>query len=98
MSTDRGDCDYETLQRFDRLPCLYKVLFTHRPYPELSSACFIKGFENQETVGILTDFKPGPSKRRYLDDFDYVDFLNGVKQWPVSRCPFSPRRCGGRGR
>lgn len=27
MSTDRGDCDYETLQRFDRLPCPYKELF-----------------------------------------------------------------------
>lgn len=79
MATDRGACDYEALGRFDGLLCPYKVIFTRKPYPEFSSARFIRGFEDREEVGILTDFKPGLLMRRYLDDFDYVDFLNGVK-------------------
>ncbi|WP_307819269.1 DUF1919 domain-containing protein [Oscillibacter sp. CU971] len=79
IAADRGSCDYETLMRFDRLPCPYKVIFTHRSCPEISSAVYIKGFENCGQVGILTDFKPGLLMRRYLDDFDYVGFLNGVK-------------------
>ena len=67
IATDRGSCDYETLMRFDRLPCPYKVIFTHRSCPEISSAVYIKGFENCGQVGILTDFKRGLLMRRYLD-------------------------------
>ena len=37
----------------------------------------MKGFENEKEVGVLSDPKPGFFKRRYLDDFDYVRFLNG---------------------
>lgn len=79
MATDRGSCDYETLRLFYALPCPNKILFTHRPCPEFSSTRYIRGFEDREEVGILTDFKPGRLKRRYLDDFDYVGFLNSVK-------------------
>lgn len=79
MATDRGGCDYEALRRFDRLPCPHKVVFTHRPYPEFSSARCIRGFEDRGEVGVLTNFKPGRLKRRYLDDFDYVRFLNGTE-------------------
>ncbi len=79
MGTDQGNCDYETLQRFDRLSWPNKLVFTHRPYSEFSSACYIKGFEEQDEVGVLTNFKPGFRKRRFLDDFDYVAFLNRIK-------------------
>ncbi len=64
---------------FDRLSCPYKVNFTHGSYLEISSAVYIKEFENCGQVGILTDFKPGLLMRRYLDDFDYVSFFNGIK-------------------
>ena len=79
MATDRDGCDYETLRRFDRLSYPHKLVFTHRPYPELDSACYIRGFEERGEVGVLTNFKPGPLKRRYLDAFDYVGFLNGAE-------------------
>lgn len=79
MATDRNGCDYEILRRFDQLPYPHKVVFTHRPYPELPSARYIRGFEDQGEVGVLTNFKPGRLKRRYMDDFDYVSFLNGME-------------------
>lgn len=79
MGTDRDGCDYETLRRFDQLPWPNKVMFTHRPYPEFPSACYIKGFEERGEVGVLTDFKPGIRKRRFVDAFDYVAFLNRIE-------------------
>ena len=48
-------------------------------YPEFSSACYIKGFEEKEELGVLINFKQGILRRRYLDDFDYVKFLNDGK-------------------
>lgn len=76
MGAERGDCTYETLRRFDRLPYKNKVVFTHVEYPEISSAYYIKGFETEDELGMILNFKPQFLKRRYLDDFDYVTFLN----------------------
>lgn len=77
MGTDKDGCTYETIQRFDRLPYKNKVIFTHVKYPEFSSAHYIKGFEDRNELGVITFFKKQFLKRRYLDDFDYVKFLNG---------------------
>ena len=77
MFTDKDGCTEDDLKAFDSLPYEHKVVFTHIPHPEIKSAYYIKGFENETEVGILSDFKPGFFRRRYLDDFDYVSFLNG---------------------
>ncbi|MGN0172213.1 MAG: DUF1919 domain-containing protein [Acutalibacteraceae bacterium] len=77
MMTDRNGCTEEQIARFDALPYKNKVIFTHKPYPAYKSVCYIKGFEDQKEVGVLSDNKPGFWKRRWLDDFDYVRFLNG---------------------
>ena len=74
--TDRDGCTEDDLRAFDALPYEHKVVFTHIPRPDIKSAYYIKGFENEKEVGILSDFKPGFFRRRYLDDFDYVSFLN----------------------
>lgn len=79
IGAEKQGCDYETLRRFDRLPLPNKLVFTRVPYPEFSSARCIKGFEDQPEVGTLTNFKPQFLLRRYLDDFDYVDFLNHIE-------------------
>lgn len=76
IGTERGDCTYETILRFDKLPYRNKVLFTHISYPEISSSYKIKGFEEKEQLGKILEFKDQFRKRRYLDDFDYVEFLN----------------------
>ena len=74
---DKMDCTYEIIKAFDELPIKHKVIFTHQPYPEFKSAFYIKGFEDQKEVGVLSDWKPGFWKRRWLDQFDSVAFLNG---------------------
>ena len=76
MGTDKDGCTYETIRKFDNLPYKNKVIFTHVRYPEFSSACYIKGFEDREELGVITSFKKQFLKRRYLDDFNYVKFLN----------------------
>ena len=77
IGIDGDNCTYETMQRFDKLPYKNKVIFTHIPYPEFKSAYYIPGFETEDGVGVLLYFKKQFLIRRYLDDFDYVAFLNG---------------------
>lgn len=76
VMTDKNGCEYKHIKEFDNLPYAHKVIFTHKDYPEFSSACYIPGFENDCEVGILSDWRPQFWKRRWLDDFDYVAFLN----------------------
>lgn len=79
MMTDKNGCTEKDIAEFDKLPYQNKVVFTHKPYPQYKSTYYIKGFENYKEVGVLSDDKPGFFKRRWLDDFDYVKFLNGEK-------------------
>lgn len=79
MMTERDGCSYQNLQDFDRLPFANKVVFTHKPYPEITSAFYIKGFENRGEVGDLFEYE-GLSGKRYYDQFDYVAWFNQAKQ------------------
>ena len=76
LGVETDGCTYETLKKFDQLPYKNKVIFTHKYYPEFKSAYYIKGFEENNEVGVLINFKNQFFIRRYLDDFDYVSFLN----------------------
>lgn len=76
LGVETDGCTYETLKKFDQLPYKNKVIFTHKSYPEFKSAYYIKGFEENNEVGVLINFKNQFFIRRYLDDFDYVSFLN----------------------
>ncbi|OOF52083.1 hypothetical protein BKK54_00225 [Rodentibacter genomosp. 1] len=66
---------YENLVAFDQLPFKNKVVFTHKPYPELRSAFYIQGFERQNQVGDLFAFS-GWNGMKYYDQFDYVSWFN----------------------
>lgn len=76
IAIDGDNCSEESLHRFDNLPYKHKVIFTHLPRPDIQSAYYLKGFEDQPGVGVLLYFKKQFFIRRYLDDFDYVSFLN----------------------
>ncbi|MDU8925556.1 DUF1919 domain-containing protein [Pasteurellaceae bacterium LIM206] len=78
MMTDRDGCTYDDLLAFDKLPYKNKVVFTHKDYPEIHSAFYIKGFEQQKQVGDLFEFM-GYSGKKYFDQFDYVSWFNGGK-------------------
>ena len=77
LGIDGDNCSYESIQKFDALPYQNKVIFTHIPYPEFQSSYYIPGFEKEPGVGVLLYFKKQFWVRRYLDDFDYISFLNG---------------------
>ena len=76
IAIDGDNCTEESLHRFDNLPYKHKVIFTHLPRPDIQSAFYLKGFEDQSGVGVALYFKKQFLIRRYLDDFDYVSFLN----------------------
>lgn len=80
VGSEKDGCTYETIKNFEELPFENKVIFTRIEYPEFPSACYIKGFEDQKELGVITYFKKQVLKRRYLDDFDYVSFLNKMKK------------------
>lgn len=79
IGIDGDNCSYESLRRFDALPYKNKVIFTHKQYPEFPSAYYLHGFEDMDGIGLATDFKKQFLIRRYMDDFDYISFLNGKK-------------------
>jgi len=77
LFTDRSGCTQEDLEAFDRLPYEHKVVFTHVPHPEIKSSFYIKGYEDEDKVGILADYQNAkyPFKRQ-LDQFDFVRWFN----------------------
>lgn len=78
MMTDKDGVQgiaYEDLLAFDQLPFKNKIVFTHKPYPELKSAFYIKGFEQQNQVGDLFAFS-GWNGMKYYDQFDYIAWFN----------------------
>lgn len=77
IGIDGDGCTYESLAAFDALPYKNKVIFTHRPYPEFSSAYYLPGFEELGRIERVTDFAPQRRIRRHMDKFDYITFLNG---------------------
>ncbi len=81
IGMERDGCTYDTIQCFDELPYENKIILTHVRYQEFSSAYYIGGFEENGELGNVLDFKKQFLRRRYLDDLDYVTFLNsGVKK------------------
>lgn len=76
MMTDRDGCTDEILRKFDNLSYVNKVIFTHKPYPEIKSAFYIKGFEDESQVGDLFKFKCYLAIKKYYDAFDYVKWFN----------------------
>lgn len=80
VGSEKDQCTYDTIKNFEQLPYKNKVIFTHKEYSEFSSAYCIKGFEEKEELGVITNFKDQILKRRYLDDFNYVEFLNHMRR------------------
>ena len=76
LFTDRDNCSETDLLEFDKLPYKKKVVFTHKPYSNIKSAYYIKGFENDSEVGVLSDFRNDKIGVRYLDEFDFRKLID----------------------
>ncbi|MBQ4600636.1 MAG: DUF1919 domain-containing protein [Oscillospiraceae bacterium] len=77
LMTDKDGCDEALLRRFDALPYPNKAVFTHLPRPEIASAVYIPGFEEEPEVGNCVEYVNGWSGKRYYNYFDYVKWFNG---------------------
>ncbi len=76
MMIQRDGCTYEDIQRFNDLKYKNKVVFTSKPMPEIESAFHINGSVVNGEVNDLCGYKSKLSGKRWIDDFDYVSFLN----------------------
>ncbi len=77
LMTERGTCTYQDLLDFDRLPFQHKIVLTHKHYPEIKSSYYIKGFEKEDELGILSDYvKNQLLGKRYYDQFDFINWFN----------------------
>lgn len=72
--TENDGCTYDDLTAFEAVP-YKKVVFTHKPYPELPSAFYVKGFEKVGQVPFVMGWK-GIFGARRCDGFDWVKFIN----------------------
>ena len=75
VMTENDGCDFSVMKDFDALPLKNKVVFTHKPYPEIKSAYYIHGFEKYNEIGNIIDYSNSIGKR-YYDEFNWVKWLN----------------------
>lgn len=60
---------------FSKLPYLTAAL-VHQIVSEIPNTYYLRGFENEEELGNIMEFKKGQYwGRKYFDDFDFVRFL-----------------------
>ena len=72
----KDGCSYEDMARFDRLSNSRKIILTSKILPELSSAVTLRSFEGQLEIGDILNYKTRYSGHRYVDEFDFVNWLN----------------------
>lgn len=73
---ERDGYTYEDLIEFSKLPYPTAAL-THKTYKNIMCSNYIRGFESNNEVGDIIPLKTDLfSGHRYLDNFDFVNFLN----------------------
>ena len=74
INTDREGMTEELKDRFEAIP-YKKVMFVHQPDEKHPSLFYISGYEQEPSVGIITEHI-GWKGLRPIDQFNWVDFLN----------------------
>ena len=76
LFTDRDGCTYQNLLDFDKLPYQNKIVFTNQIYSEIKSSFYIKGFEDEESVGLCFEYLNKFTGKKIYDCFDYISWFN----------------------
>lgn len=77
INTDQDDYSREIDNEYAKLP-YPKILFVHSKKQVVAPYhVYIKGFDHKPYIGNILDRK-NKFGRRYLDDFDYVSFINNL--------------------
>lgn len=79
IMTDRDGTTKAMLEDFDKLPYEHKVVLTGVPYPDIKSAFYIKDCHEDGHLGAWHE-RPNRMAGRYFEQFNYVDFFNGVSK------------------
>ena len=77
VMVERDGCTEKDLAAFDKLDYKHKVVFTAKEYPQFHSAYHIPGSEEDtDSVKDLCLYQNKFTGKRWLDEFDWVSFLN----------------------
>lgn len=77
IMVQKDGCTKQDILSFDNLKYKHKVIFTVADYPWCNSAYHIpKSEENENNVKNLIEFKNKFTGKRWLDEFDWISFLN----------------------
>lgn len=78
LATDRDGMTDSLKDRFEQLP-YPKVMFVHKPDSNHPSCFYLRGYEEESSVGIITE-PIGWFGARKVDQFDWVAFFNGAHE------------------
>lgn len=80
IMSERDGCNMDDIIAFDNLPYNNKVIFTKEDMPDIKSAVHIPNTkQGKHHVVPMTSYLGTFTGRRYVDLFDYVEFLNTGK-------------------
>ncbi len=67
--------DNSLMYEFDHLPLNHKIIITHKSFPGIKNSFFIHCYTNDKPIAKILEYN-GLTGKRYLDEFDYVGFIN----------------------
>ncbi len=76
IMVDRDGCKKEDVLKFNELPYKNKVFLTYKDYSGIECAVKIEGTEEGNQIRDICQYKSKFTGKRWLDGFDYVEFLN----------------------
>lgn len=78
VMTDRNGFAPEMVERFEKLPYRYKVLFTHRSYANAPHTFYMKGEDARDCVKTITWFEHPLALRRRYERFDFYRWFREI--------------------
>lgn len=76
IMVDRDGCEEKDIIEFDNLKYEHKAFLTYKEHPEIKCAVCIPKSADGNQIRDLCQFKSKFTGERWLDEFDYVTFLN----------------------
>lgn len=77
VMVQKDGCTEQDISSFDKLKFRHKVIFTVKKYPQYRSAYYIpRSEEDIRNVKNLCDYQNKFTGKRWLDEFDWISFLN----------------------
>lgn len=77
IATDNDGMTKEDLEKWKKMKCKNKVIFTANQYPELPYVFFLEKYKDKESVGKYVNDINNFTGLRYVERvFDFCDFLN----------------------